>query len=230
MLYRLVKTYTTYGLRSAIRNVLGELKTLRKHRQGMRKAHAFRGRFHLRLHIGCGPKLKSEWINIDLSSKADIMLDLREPLPFSESSCSVIYSEHFLEHLEYPLHAIAFLRECYRLLEPGGVLSLGVPDTEWPIAEYAGTRRDDYFRIAKERWHAKWCQTQMEQLNYHFRQDGDHRFAYDLLTLAQALTSVGFQQVERREFDPDLDSADRELGTLYVRAFKPAEEKQARNR
>ena len=222
MIRQFIKKYTTYGLRSSLRHVLSEIKILRKHRQGVRQARNLSGQQHLRLHIGCGPKVKQGWINVDLSPQSDITLDLREPFPFPENSCSIIYTEHFLEHLDYPLHAKSFLRECYRVLEPGGVISVGVPDTEWPIAEYAGTRSEDYFKIAKERpyWHAKWCQTQMEQINYHFRQDGDHRFAYDFVTLAQALSSAGFQDIKRRDFDPNLDSVDRKLGTLYVSAFK----------
>jgi predicted SAM-dependent methyltransferase len=221
MIRQFIIKHTTYGLRSSLRHVLTEFKTLCKHRQGVRQARNLSGQQHLRLHIGCGPKVKEGWINVDLSPHAEITLDLREPFPFSENSCSIIYTEHFLEHLDYPLHAKSFLRECYRVLEPGGVISVGVPDTEWPIAEYAGTRCEDYFRIAKERWHAKWCQTQMEQINYHFRQDGDHRFAYDFVTLAQALSNAEFQDIKRRDFDPDLDSVDRKLGTLYVDACKP---------
>ena len=222
MIRQFIRKQTTYGLRVSFRHVLREMKILRKHRQGVRQARKLSGQQHLRLHIGCGPKVKKGWINVDLSSRADITLDLREPLPFPDNSCSIIYSEHFLEHLEYPLHAKSFLRESYRVLEPGGVISIGVPDTEWPIAEYAGTRCEDYFKISKERCHPAWCQTQMEQINYHFRQDGDHQFAYDFVTLAQALGSAEFQGIKRRDFDPDLDSIDRKLGTLYVTALKPS--------
>lgn len=221
MIRQFIKRRTTYGLRSSLRHVLSEIKILRKHRQGVRRARKLSGQKHLRLHIGCGPKVKNSWINIDLSPHADITLDVREPLPFPENSCSIIYSEHFLEHLDYPLHAKSFLKECYRVLEPGGVISIGVPDTEWPIAEYAGTRCEDYFNVAKKRWAPRWCQTQMEVINYHFRQDGDHRFAYDFVTLSQALSGVEFQGIKRRDFDSELDSVDRKLGTLYVNAFKP---------
>jgi hypothetical protein len=61
----------------------------------------------------------------------------------------------------------------------------------------------------------------MEHINYHFRQDDEHRFAYDFKTLAQALSSAGFQEIQRRDFEPALDSVDRKLGTLYVNASKP---------
>jgi predicted SAM-dependent methyltransferase len=106
------------------------------------------------------------------------------------------------------------------VLEPGGLFSVGVPDTEWPLAEYAGQKSDGYYQHARERWHPEWCQTEMEQINYHFRQQGEHRFAYDFETLARALSSAGFQDIRRRDFDPELDSADRKLGTLYVDALK----------
>ena len=221
MIRKLLESQTTDGLRSSLRHVGREINTLRKHREGIRQVRKLAGQQHLRLHIGCGPKIKKAWINIDLSPQADVTLDMREPLPFLENSCSIIYSEHFLEHLEYPGHANSFLRECYRILEPGGLFSVGVPDTEWPIAEYTGQRSENYFRIAKQTWHAKWCQTEMEHINYHFRQGGEHHFAYDFKTLAQALGNAGFQQIQRRDFDPELDSADRKLGTLYVNASKP---------
>jgi len=62
----------------------------------------------------------------------------------------------------------------------------------------------------------------MEHINYHFRQDTQHRFVYDFETLKYALGRAGFSQIERRGFDPLLDSQDRERGTLYVIAVKPA--------
>jgi len=221
MIKQFLKSQISAGLLSAIRNVGREIIILRKHHKGLHQASKIVGQNHLRLHLGCGPKVKHGWINIDLSSQADITLDMREPLPFLENSCAIIYSEHFLEHLDYPMQTHLFLKECYRVLEPGGVFSVGVPDTEWPIAEYAGLSTEGYFHIAKERWHPAWCQTEMEHINYHFFQGDEHRFAYDFKTLADALTRVGFQKVQRRAFDEDLDSADRKLGTLYVNACKP---------
>ena len=220
MIKQFLKSQITDGLHSSLQYVKREIKTLLKHRKGIRQVLKLSRQQHLRLHIGCGPKIKKSWINIDLSPKADISLDMREPLPLLENSCSIIYSEHFLEHLDYPGHANSFLRECYRVLEPGGLFSVGVPDTEWPIAEYTGQRSEGYFGIAKERWHPEWCQTEMEHINYHFRQGDDHRFAYDFKTLARALSSAGFQEIQRRDFDPELDSLDRKIGTLYVNASK----------
>lgn len=174
----------------------------------------------LKLNIGCGKNSKLGWVNIDLKPTAELTLDVREPLPFSNNSCSVIYSEHFLEHLEYPGHAYAFLKECYRVLEPGGEFRFAVPDTEWPIAEYLGLRSDGYFEMAKKKWHPNWCVTRMEHINQHFREYHDHKFAYDYETLEYVLSEAGFSMVHKREYDPQLDCPVRRNGTLYARAFK----------
>ncbi len=212
---------TTAGFQQALRNLESELNSMKLHNKGLLDAMRYHESNGLKLHLGCGQFPKEGWVNIDLNDKADITLDLRESLPFRDSSCEIVYSEHFLEHIDYPENVIALLKECYRALEPGGIFSAGVPDTEWPLLEYAGVKQDGYFEKAKALWHPKWCETEMEHINYHFRQGSDHRFAYDFKTLKHVLSGVGFIEVTRRAFDPQLDSKARELGTLYVDARKP---------
>ena len=190
------------------------------HEVGVLKTRKFRDSKSLKLHLGCGKVIKEGWINIDLNRKADITLDLRRTLPFSNESAKTIYSEHFLEHLVYPGEVTRLLAESYRILEGGGVFSVGVPDTEWPLVSYVN-KSPDYFQLVKEKWHPKWCVTRMEHINYHLRQDGEHKFAYDFETLKYALESAGFADVKRRDFNPSLDSPERRVGTLYVEAFKP---------
>ena len=65
----------------------------------------------------------------------------------------------------------------------------------------------------------------MEHINQHFRQGDEHRFGFDFKTPVPPLSSVGFQNIHRRDFDSELDSADREIGTLYVNASKQKENK-----
>ena len=63
----------------------------------------------------------------------------------------------------------------------------------------------------------------MHHVNYWFRQDGHHRYAYDSETLAQVLTDAGFTAVRERPYDPQLDSEKRyRLHSLYMEALKPA--------
>src|SRR5258706_15895978 len=85
-----------------------------------------------KLHIGCGTLRFDGWVNIDLERRpgiVDIQLDATQPFPFEDNSCQFIYSEHFLEHLtvEQGLH---FLRECHRLLIPGGALRIAMPSLD----------------------------------------------------------------------------------------------------
>ena len=49
-------------------------------------------------------------------------------LPFLSNSVQLIYTEHMLEHLIPMQGGVAFIRELYRLLVPGGVLRLSTPD------------------------------------------------------------------------------------------------------
>jgi predicted SAM-dependent methyltransferase len=230
MVGRLLRRYTTAGFRQSLRQLLREYGTLRRHRRGLKRAAKYRDRTGLKVHLGCGSNVKEGWVNVDLADQADLSLDLREPLPFPDGSCALVYSEHFLEHVDYPEMVDRLLKECLRILQPGGLFRVGVPDAEWPLLEYAGARDEGYFEWAKAHWHPKWCATKLEQINYHFRQDGEHRFAYDYPTLEQALTRNGFVHVERRAYDPAFDLASRQRGTLYAEGVKPVSPESAPGR
>ena len=162
-------------------------------------------------------------------ARADLRLDLREPFPFTDSSVAVIYSEHFFEHLTYPGEVGHLLRESLRVLQPGGLFSVGVPDTEPTLKAYVHGDVES-FRVCRERWHPSWCDTPMHQVNYHFRQGTEHKYAYDFETLARILETAGFSAIARRAFDPSLDCEARRDGTLYVDAKKPASSSDQRRR
>jgi predicted SAM-dependent methyltransferase len=182
------------GMRAALQQLRAEIDIYRRHRKSVGKARECFGRADLRLNIGCGPNQKPGWINIDLlSPHADLALDMREPMPFPDNSAAMIYSEHFFEHLDYPEPAKRFLRECHRVLRPGGTFSVGVPDTQWPLEAYVGPDDKNYFDWVKAIYRPEWCETRMESINYHFRQDGEHRFAYDFETLYRALCEAEFR-------------------------------------
>ena len=222
MIKKLARSHLTAAVRNGLHGLIREFQGMRMHRRGVREATRFHNKVDLKLHLGCGTNLKPGFINIDLNDKADLTLDLREPLPLPDNSCVLVYSEHFLEHIEYPGTALSLLRDCYRVMRPGGIFSGGVPDTEWPLLEYAGVRQQGYFKLAKQRWHPEWCVTEMEQINFHFRQGEEHRFAYDFKTLCRILGQAGFVAIRRRAFQPDLDSSKWKEGTLYVDAIKPS--------
>jgi len=91
----------TAGFRRAAHDLKREFRIQRLHRAALKRVRRYSGN-NLRLNVGCGKNIKQGWINIDLSKEADLQLDVREPLPFASESASMVYSEHFFEHLEYP--------------------------------------------------------------------------------------------------------------------------------
>jgi predicted SAM-dependent methyltransferase len=218
----MLRKRTSKGLRRSLRSVIAEVKTSLMHRKGIRQARRCYTGTDLKLNLGCGANFKDGFVNIDFHKRSDLRLDLREELPFPADSCALVYSEHFFEHLDYPEDAISFLRESWRILKPGGIFSVGVPDAEWPVRAYVGDPQyAGWFEVVKGEWYPKWCTTKMDCVNFSFRQGNEHRYAYDFDTLKHVLETVGFVEVRRRVFNPDLDTKRREYTTLYVDAVKP---------
>ncbi len=208
------------GVYRSLSDLKLELKIWYRHIRNSKKAKKLSGSKLNKLHLGCGQNHKPGWLNVDIFPPADLTLDLREEFPFPDVSFSLIYSEHFFEHIEYPTTAKLFLSECNRVLKKDGKIRLAVPDTVWPMMEYCGVSNNGYFNIAKEDWHPDWCTTNIEHINYHFRQDGEHKFAYDFETLEKILLLTGFINIEQTEFQVDIDSEARKKGTLYINAIK----------
>jgi SAM-dependent methyltransferase len=79
----------------------------------------------IRLNIGAGETYIPGYINIDISRKADITLDLgKDKLPFDDDSVDLIFSYHTLEHVPDYLFALS---EIHRVLRHGGHFLVGLP-------------------------------------------------------------------------------------------------------
>jgi predicted SAM-dependent methyltransferase len=214
----------------ALRQVRNELYLQRVHRAAVKRAAALPRTEPLRLNLGSGFHSKPGWINVDLiDSPSTLQLDLREPLPFDDGSASDIYTEHFFEHLSYApdppadetddsSFARALLRECRRVLVPGGRLDIVVPDAEAILQAYAARGVRPFLR--EDWWAPAWCDTPMHLVNYLFRQGSEHQYAYDLETLQRVLEGEGFVRVARRRFDARLDSRN-PTRSLFVVAYAP---------
>ena len=83
------------------------------------------------LNIGCGTAVHPDWINLDLRPMLPGVraFDLRRGLPFPAAGVDVCYSSHVLEHLTRA-EADRFVAEQRRVLRPGGVIRVVVPDLE----------------------------------------------------------------------------------------------------
>jgi predicted SAM-dependent methyltransferase len=105
------------------------------------------------LNLGCGSRYHPDWINIDIASRgpAVIQHDLSRGIPLPDASCDVVYHAAVLEHLRRS-DAETFLAECYRVLKPGGIVRVGVPDLEkichlylsWLAAALNGEKTADH--------------------------------------------------------------------------------------
>jgi predicted SAM-dependent methyltransferase len=187
------------------------------------------GRTDLRLHLGCGARLAPGWVNVDAFERPglDLRWDLRDPLPCPDDVAEMVYSEHFLEHLEQD-DAEAFLGEVARLLRPGGVLRLGVPDAGLYLRAYAEGRADFFGSLQHLGGAVRALETPAEVINQMFRMGGHHRYAWDFDTLSRALAGAGFVNVRQwgagKASRPDLclDDPSHAVETLYVEAEKPA--------
>ena len=212
---------TTRGFRRAARHLIDEFALQRRHLAGRRRAASIASP-GATIQLGSGGNPKPGWINVDLfATGADVALDLREELPFPSGVASLVYSEHLFEHLEYPAEAKRFVSEVYRVLQPGGTFSVVVPDASKALNAYAD-RTDPFFSERRIRSYlALENPTHMHHVNYTFRADGQHKYAYDEETLGQVLRDAGFTEVSRRDFDPTLDSAKRRGHSLYMRGLKP---------
>jgi predicted SAM-dependent methyltransferase len=205
--------------RDAVQALLAERQIAAWHRRGLRLIRRQLLTRPARLNLGSGRFRKDGFLNVDSQPEADVTLDLRRGLPFDSDCCEIIFSEHCFEHFDYPEPIGHLLRECLRVLQPGGMLLFSVPDTEWPLTDYRDGPQASYFKACIESaWHPAQYTTRLEHINYHFRQDSQHRFAYDFETAQKILGAVGFVDVRRRSFDPSLDSEHRRLGSLFVSA------------
>lgn len=82
-------------------------------------------------NLGCGSRYHPDWLNFDLNATAPGVqsCDLLGGVPLPDDRCDAVFNSALLEHLP-PEASSRFLLECRRILKPGGLLRLGVPDLE----------------------------------------------------------------------------------------------------
>lgn len=82
----------------------------------------------MKLHLGCGRRYIPGYVHVDAQHFAHVDLRCKvECLPLPEACADVVYACHVLEHFDRA-HYRAVIAEWRRVLRPGGVLRLAVPD------------------------------------------------------------------------------------------------------
>lgn len=169
----------------------------------------------IKLNVGCGTDYKNGWINIDNNSdnnidKLDLNWDLRNALPFEEDSADFIFNEHFIEHLTIE-EAKNIIKDLMRVLKPGGVMRIAMPDLESVVDHYLNVplNKDP---VIKD-FHLEFVETRAEWINMSFRWWG-HKWLYDWEELQRRLSEAGYSKVKRCKLR---ESKHRELRNLEIR-------------
>lgn len=89
------------------------------------------------LNLGCGQNYHKDWINIDFVSSSDYVIphNLLRGIPLKNQSVDIVYHSHVLEHFSKN-DGLKFMEECWRVLKPGGIIRIAVPDLEVIAKEY----------------------------------------------------------------------------------------------
>jgi predicted SAM-dependent methyltransferase len=177
------------------------------------------GRKDLKLHLGCGPNHLDGWVNVDiLGMHPDVYWDLRRGVPFPDECAQAAFLEHVLEHFSLG-DVVAVLKECHRVLAPGGVVRIGVPDFGRYLESYSGDR--SFIEELRPGRPTALLAVGEVALNH------GHRSVWDGPTLVAVLEEAGFVEAQARKFgesalDPVPDTPMREPESVYAEAVKPS--------
>jgi predicted SAM-dependent methyltransferase len=193
------------------------------------RLHRWKRRRDISVNIGSGGKGRAGWVNIDARRHRDseLVLDVRRGLPLADNQAARIFAEHVVEHLDFRHDIPRVFGEFHRVLRPGGVLRIVVPDGRRFVEAYISGDNERWRELGwdLERLPADLF-TPMHVLNHIFHQGGEHLFAYDFATIAYALRRAGFREIHRHgyrvSFDPELclDHEPHAAYSLYVEARK----------
>lgn len=177
------------------------------------------------LNAGCGEKQRPAFINLEYwwHPGIDLCWDVTNRLPFEDDSLEGVFTEHCLEHLSLN-GAKAALREFRRIIRPGGVCRIVLPNAGLYLDTYAKWKQGEraafpFDRTSEPNW------TPMAEVNLVMRRDG-YLYGYDPETVKILLLDAGFGEAEETSYlkgrDSHLliDSEDRACESLYVEGIK----------
>lgn len=147
------------------------------------------------LNLGSRNRSIPDFLNMDIDQHdgVDIVGDISDLSRFEDNSIPVIYASHVLEHVGFH-KTIPTLREWYRVLRPGGILYLAVPDFARCVELYQTFGLSD--------WHVRYLMgDQLYKTAY-------HHDLFDEPRLARILGEVGFSEYQRVEAFPLGDPGD----------------------
>lgn len=159
----------------------------------------------MKLSIGAGTRQLEGFlcIDIDPALKPDLVADITRPLPFPDASVECLFCEEVLSQID-PASCVGFLKECVRVLKPGGVVRVLTPDLERFARAYL--ERPEWLVAIWDKHVAipLYAGTAAEVFNLGMRGVGP--FVYDRSTLAR-LAEQGGMRLHESSFNQSLHPA-----------------------
>ena len=212
----------------------------------------------LKLHLGCGSTVVPGWENIDKlpsivlarvpalrralaaarvltpeQANADftsgiVRADVRRGLPYEEATVRYIYSSHMIEHMPR-WQGLALVKECRRVLVPGGVLRLATPDLAQVVDAYRNGVKGDAATAADAFMGGLGTFIEQPaprvQRVLHRLFVAPHQWLYDEQSLPLLLEEAGFVDVGVRGFLEsalsDISLLEHREHSLFVEARRP---------
>lgn len=147
----------------------------------------------MKLHLGCGKRYIPGFVHVDLDDfpHIDYQHDARSLPMFEDNTAALVYACHVIEYFDR-IEVLDVLREWYRMLKPGGVLRLAVPDFAAMVEVYR--KYGDLSLIHGPLYGPMVIHTDSGERTIY------HRTVYDFETLRSVLESVGFNNVRRYDW------------------------------
>jgi predicted SAM-dependent methyltransferase len=156
------------------------------------------------LEIGAGPSQKPGWLATDLRERVNpngsycIGLDATKPFPLPDNRFDFIFCEHIIEHIPFEAGQ-GMLRECHRVLRPGGVIRIATPSLGFLLRIMSSDRsqlEQDYLKWAVKLFvRSAPAPTNAFFFNNFVRAWG-HTFIYDRETLSLAMRTADFAGIK----------------------------------
>lgn len=172
---------------------------------------------------------ETRWINVDILGLGDyakayhynfIQHDVSQGIGMPDGSFSYIFMSQLLEHFPDPQ---PLLKECLRVLKPGGVIRVSTPDLKLLTSKYL-KRKMGQFDVLNKEYAGKKSQSE----KFWYIVWSGHRNAFDKDSLKAALEEAGFTEIEQaKPFRSRSPVIERETYdqyptlSLYVEAQKP---------
>src|ERR1700730_4494013 len=184
-----------------------------------------------KLQLGTSNIILDEWLNTDIFPNYDsvVYLDATKRFPFDDNTFDYIVAEHMIEHVEYQA-AQVMLRECFRVMKPGGRVRFATPDLRVLLALHSREKTDN--QISYIDWSTARFMPEVQEckdvfvINNLFRSWG-HCFLYDAEALHHALNTSGFREIKfykpGNSEDPilkNLESHGREIESEDINQFE----------